>query len=230
MAHCPGCKPTMLIFTRLIVSTTKRRSMRPCRRSPTSYGWARRSTSASVSGRPQQIQDGHDLAEELGIHLISNQPQYSMLWRVIEGDVVPVCVSLGISQIVFSPIAQGVLTGKYRPGEQLPTGSRATDEKGGADTIKRWMRDDVLKRVQQLGPLAEEAGLSTAQLAVAWVLQNDNVASAIIGASRPEQVHDNAAAAGVVLEEDLLAKIDEVLDPVIERDPVQTLKSSPETR
>ncbi len=178
----------------------------------------------------QQIQDGHDLAEELGIHLISNQPQYSMLWRVIEGDVVPVCVSLGISQIVFSPIAQGVLTGKYRPGEQLPTGSRATDEKGGADTIKRWMRDDVLKRVQQLGPLAEEAGLSTAQLAVAWVLQNDNVASAIIGASRPEQVHDNAAAAGIVLEEDLLAKIDEVLDPVIERDPVQTLKSSPETR
>ena len=92
------------------------------------------------------------------------------------------------------------------------------------------MRDDVLRRVQQLVPLAEEAGLSTAQLAVAWVLQNDNVASAIIGASRPEQVHDNAAAAGVVLEEDLLAKIDEVLDPVIERDPVQILKSSPETR
>ena len=178
----------------------------------------------------QQIQDGHDLAEELGIHLIANQPQYSMLWRAIEGDVVPVCVSLGISQIVFSPIAQGVLTGKYRPGEQPPTDSRATDEKGGADTIKRWMRDDVLRRVQQLAPLADDAGLSMAQLAVAWVLQNDNVSSAIIGASRPEQVHDNAAAAGVKLEEDLLAKIDEVLDPVVQRDPSETLESSPKTR
>lgn len=178
----------------------------------------------------QQIQDGHDLAEELGIHMISNQPEYSMLWRVIEGDVVPVSVSLGISQIVFSPIAQGVLTGKYRPGEQPPTGSRATDEKGGADTIKRWMRDDVLKRVQQLEPLAEEAGLSMAQLAVAWVLQNENVASAIIGASRPEQVSDNAAAAGVKLEDDLLAKIDEVLDPVVERDPAETMERSPKTR
>ncbi len=178
----------------------------------------------------QQIQDGYDLAEELGIHLISNQPQYSMLRRVIEGDVVPVCISLGISQIVFSPIAQGVLTGKYRPGEQPPAGSRATDEKGGADMIKKWMSDDVLKRVQQLVPVAEEAGLSMAQLAVAWVLQNGNVASAIIGASRPEQVHDNVAAAGVKLEDDLLSKIDEVLDPVVERDPAKTLESSPKTR
>jgi aryl-alcohol dehydrogenase-like predicted oxidoreductase len=179
---------------------------------------------------PQQIQDGHEMAEDLGMHLISNQPQYSMLWRVIESDVVPVCVSVGMSQIVFSPIAQGVLTGKYRPGEQPPSGSRATDDKGGADTIKRWMRDDVLDRVQQLAPLAEEAGLSMAQLAVAWVLQNDNVASAIVGASRPEQVHDNAAAAGVKLSEELLAKIDKVLDPVVERDPAKTLESSPESR
>jgi aryl-alcohol dehydrogenase-like predicted oxidoreductase len=179
---------------------------------------------------PQQIQDGHEMAEDLGMHLISNQPQYSMLWRVIESDVVPVCVSVGMSQIVFSPIAQGVLTGKYRPGEQPPSGSRATDDKGGADTIKRWMRDDVLDRVQQLAPLAEEAGLSMAQLAVAWVLQNDNVASAIVGASRPEQVHDNAAAAGVKLSEELLAKIDKVLHPVVERDPAKTLESSPESR
>jgi aryl-alcohol dehydrogenase-like predicted oxidoreductase len=178
----------------------------------------------------QQIQDGHDLAKELGIHLISNQPQYSMLRRVIEGDVIPVCVSLGLSQIVFSPIAQGVLTGKYRPGEQPPAGSRATDEKGGANMIKKWMSDDVLERVQQLVPLAEDAGLSMAQLAVAWVLQNDNVASAIIGASRPEQVHDNAAAAGIKLEADLLSKIDEVLDPVVQRDPSMTLESSPKTR
>jgi aryl-alcohol dehydrogenase-like predicted oxidoreductase len=178
----------------------------------------------------QQIQDGHDLAEELGFHMISNQPQYSMLWRVIESDVVPVSVSLGISQIVFSPIAQGVLTGKYRPGEQPPSGSRATDEKGGANMIKRWLSDDVLERVQQLEPLAKEAGLSMAQLAVAWVLQNDNVASAIIGASRPEQVEDNAAASGVKLQDELLAKIDEVLDPLVERDPARTSQSSPRTR
>jgi aryl-alcohol dehydrogenase-like predicted oxidoreductase len=178
----------------------------------------------------QQIKEGHDLAEQLGIQLISNQPQYSMLWRVIEGDVVPTCVSLGMSQIVFSPIAQGVLTGKYRPGEQPPPGSRATDDKGGANMIKRWMRDDVLERVQQLVPLAEEAGLSMAQLAVAWVLQNDNVASAIIGASRPEQVHDNVAAAAVRLEDDLMDKIDKVLDPVVQRDPGKTLENAPKPR
>jgi aryl-alcohol dehydrogenase-like predicted oxidoreductase len=178
----------------------------------------------------QQIKEGHDLAEQLGIQLISNQPQYSMLWRVIEGEVVPTCVSLGMSQIVFSPIAQGVLTGKYRPGEQPPAGSRATDEKGGADMIKRWMRDDVLERVQQLVPLADEAGLSMAQLAVAWVLQNDNVASAIIGASRPEQVQDNVAAAAVRLEDDLMGKIDKVLDPVVERDPGKTLVNAPKPR
>jgi aryl-alcohol dehydrogenase-like predicted oxidoreductase len=151
-----------------------------------------------------------------------------MLWRVIESDVIPVCVSLGMSQIVFSPIAQGILTGKYRPGEQPPEGSRATDERGGADMIKRWLSDDVLKRVQQLEPLAKDAGLSMAQLAVAWVLQNDNVAGAIVGASRPEQVTDNAAAAGLKLDDDLLSKIDEVVDPVVERDPAKT--RSPETR
>ncbi|MFZ1114882.1 MAG: aldo/keto reductase family protein [Propionibacteriaceae bacterium] len=178
----------------------------------------------------QQIKEGHDLAEQLGIQLISNQPQYSMLWRVIEGEVVPTCISLGMSQIVFSPIAQGVLTGKYRPGEQPPAGSRATDDKGGADMIKRWMRDDVLERVQQLVPLADEAGVSMAQLAVAWVLQNDNVASAIIGASRPEQVHDNVAAAAVRLEDDLMDKIDKVLDPVIQRDPGKTLENAPKPR
>jgi aryl-alcohol dehydrogenase-like predicted oxidoreductase len=176
----------------------------------------------------EQLRAGHALAQELGVQLISNQPQYSMLWRVIEGEVVPTCQELGISQVVWSPIAQGVLTGKYLPGQQPPSGSRATDEKGGADMIKRLMSDDVLKRVQQLVPLAAEAGLSMAQLAVAWVLQNDNVASAIIGASRPEQVRDNVAAAGVKLDQDLLGRIDEVLDPVVERDPAKT--RSPETR
>jgi aryl-alcohol dehydrogenase-like predicted oxidoreductase len=123
-----------------------------------------------------------------------------------------------------------VLTGKYRPGEQPPAGSRATDEKGGADMIRRWMSDDVLARVQQLKPLAEEAGLSMAALAVAWTLQNDNVATAIIGASKPEQVADNATAANVKLDADLLAKIDEILDPVVERNPDKTQESSPKTR
>ena len=132
--------------------------------------------------------------------------------------------------MVWSPIAQGVLTGKYRPGEQPPEGSRATDDKGGANMIKRWMDDDVLSRVQQLVPLAEEAGLSMAQLAVAWVLQNDNVATAIIGASRPEQVDDNVRAAGVKLDDDLLRKIDDVIEPVVERDPARTLERSPKER
>jgi aryl-alcohol dehydrogenase-like predicted oxidoreductase len=177
-----------------------------------------------------QLRDGAALAKELGFQLISNQPEYSMLWRVIEGEIIPTSRELGISQVVWSPIAQGVLTGKYRPGEQPPEGSRATDDKGGANMIKRWMDDDVLGRVQQLVPLAEEAGLSMAQLAVAWVLQNDNVATAIIGASRPEQVDDNVRAAGVKLDDDLLRKIDEVIDPVVERDPARTLERSPKER
>ncbi len=177
-----------------------------------------------------QLREGHKLATELGFQLISNQPQYSILWRVIEGEVVPVSQELGISQVVWSPIAQGVLTGKYRPGEQPPEGSRATDDKGGANMIKRWMSDDVLARVQELKPLADEAGLSMAALAVAWTLQNDNVATAIIGASKPEQVQDNAAAAGVTLDPGLLARIDEIVDPVVERDPGKTYESSPKTR
>jgi aryl-alcohol dehydrogenase-like predicted oxidoreductase len=177
-----------------------------------------------------QLRDGATLAKELGFQLISNQPEYSMLWRVIESEIIPTSRELGISQVVWSPIAQGVLTGKYRPGEQPPEGSRATDDKGGANMIKRWMDDDVLGRVQQLVPLAEEAGLSMAQLSVAWVLQNDNVATAIIGASRPEQVHDNVGAAGLKLEDDLLRKIDEVIEPVVERDPARTLERSPKER
>jgi aryl-alcohol dehydrogenase-like predicted oxidoreductase len=178
----------------------------------------------------EQLRAGHALAQDLGFQLISNQPQYSMLWRVIEAEVVPASRELGISQVVWSPIAQGVLTGKYRPGEQPPEGSRATDDRGGANMIKRWMRDDVLTRVQQLEPVAADAGLSMAALAVAWVLQNDNVATAIIGASRPEQVYDNAEAAGVQLSAEVLTRIDDILDQVIERDPAKTQQSSPETR
>ena len=150
-----------------------------------------------------QIRAGHALSKELGFQLISSQPQYSMLWRVIEDEVVPTSAELGISQIVWSPVAQGVLTGKYAPGAELPAGSRATDEKGGANMIKRFLDDDVLRRVQELKPVADELDLSLAQLAVAWVLQNKNVAAALIGASRPEQVAENVKASGVVIPEEL---------------------------
>jgi aryl-alcohol dehydrogenase-like predicted oxidoreductase len=177
-----------------------------------------------------QIREGVRLSRELGFQLVSSQPQYSMLWRVIEGEVVPACREVGVSQIVWSPVAQGVLTGKYRPGEQPPAGSRATDEKGGADMIKRFMNDDVLSRVQQLQPIADEVGLSMAQLAVAWVLQNDNVASALIGASRPEQVTENVTAAGVRIPPELMDKIDAALGDVVERDPTRTAENAPKVR
>lgn len=165
-----------------------------------------------------QLRAGHGLARELQVPLISNQPQYSALWRVIESEVVPASEELGIGQIVWSPIAQGALTGKYKPGAPLPAGSRATDEKGGANMVAGWLRDEVLERVQQLRPLADQAGLSLAQLAVAWVLQNPNVSAAIIGASRPEQVTENAGAAGVTLDAELLKSMDDILSPVAELD------------
>jgi aryl-alcohol dehydrogenase-like predicted oxidoreductase len=172
--------------------------------------------------RAEEIRAAAGLAKELHVPLISSQPQYNMLWRVIEAEVVPTCEELGLSQIVWSPIAQGVLTGKYKAGQPVPAGSRATDESGGA-FIKRMLTDDVLTRVEQLEPLAAEAGLSLAQLAVAWTLQNRNVAAAIIGASRPEQVAENVKAAGVKLDAGLLKRIDEILEPVIERDPAKTV-------
>ena len=175
-----------------------------------------------------QIRAGHQLARELGISLISNQPQYSMLWRVIEERVIPTSQELGLSQICWSPVAQGILTGKYKPGAELPAGSRATDEKGGADMIKRFLDDDVLAAVQKLQPIADDLGITLAQLAVAWVLSNPNVAGAIIGASRPEQVTDNAKASGVVLDDDVKARIDEALGDIPETDPAKTV--SPATR
>lgn len=177
-----------------------------------------------------QLRAGHALAKEMGVQLISSQPQYSMLWRVIEDEVVPASRELGVSQIVWSPVAQGVLTGKYKPGQQPPAGSRATDEKGGANMIKRFMNDDVLTRVQGLAPVADELGLSMAQLAVAWVLQNDNVAAALIGASRPEQVQENVKAAGVRIPAELMARIDEVLGDVVERDAAKTAETAPKGR
>ena len=177
-----------------------------------------------------QLRAGHALATDLNIQLISNQPQYSMLWRVIEAEVEPVSRELGISQIVWSPIAQGVLTGKYKPGAALPKGSRATDEKGGAKMIERFMTDEVLASVQELKPIAEELDLNLAQLAIAWVLRNSNVASAIIGASRPEQVTANATAAGVNLSGETQARIDSVLGNLAEYDPARTHEQSPKSR
>ncbi|HEY5114914.1 MAG TPA: aldo/keto reductase family protein [Nakamurella sp.] len=177
-----------------------------------------------------QLRAGHALATELGIQLISSQPQYSMLWRVIEDEVVPTSKELGISQIVWSPIAQGVLTGKYRPGAAPPAGSRATDEKGGANMIKRFMDHHVLTRVQALQPIAADLSLTMAQLAVAWVLTNDNVAAALVGASRPEQVAENVKAAGVRIPADALARIDDVLGDVVITDPQQTARNAPQQR
>jgi aryl-alcohol dehydrogenase-like predicted oxidoreductase len=167
-----------------------------------------------------EIRAGAALANELGIQLISNQPQYSMLWRVIEEEIVPTSIELGIGQICWSPLAQGVLTGKYVPGQAAPEDSRfAADD--GALKENRYLTEDILERVQKLKPIADEAGLSMAGLAVAWVLQNTNVSAAIVGASRPEQLEDNAKAAGVKLDDGLMARIDELLDPVVERDPAK---------
>jgi aryl-alcohol dehydrogenase-like predicted oxidoreductase len=175
-----------------------------------------------------QIRAGHALAKDLGISLVSSQPQYSMLWRVIEAEVIPTSRELGISQIVFSPIGQGVLTGKYKPGAEPPAGSRATDEKGGADMIKRFLNDPVLEGVQQLEPIADDLGIPMANLAIAWVLANDNVAGAIVGASRPEQITANAAASGITLDADVLKKIDDALGDLAETDPSKTV--SPPSR
>ncbi|GAA3210357.1 aldo/keto reductase family protein [Oerskovia jenensis] len=176
-----------------------------------------------------QIRAGHALSKELGFQLISSQPQYSMLWRVIEDEVVPTSRELGLSQIVWSPVAQGVLSGKYLPGQPAPAGSRATDA-NGSRFIQQFMTEDVLTRVQQLKAVADELGLTQAQLAVAWVLQNDNVAAALIGASRPEQVAENVKASGVVIPAELLAKIDEILGDVVERDAGKTAAGAPGPR
>jgi aryl-alcohol dehydrogenase-like predicted oxidoreductase len=151
-------------------------------------------------------------------HFVSSQPQYSMLWRGPERDVIPASRELGISQIVWSPLAQGVLTGKYKPGEPLPEGTRAASQTMGS-FMERALDDRLLERVQQLRPVAEELGLSMAQLALAWVLREENVASAIIGASRPEQVEDNAGASGVELYPATLERIDEILGDSVAWEP-----------
>ncbi len=178
----------------------------------------------------EQIRAGHELATEMGFQLVSNQPQYSALWRVIEDRIVPTCEELGMSQIVWSPMAQGVLSGKYIPGQAAPAGSRATDEKGGANFVKRFMDTKTLEAVQELKPIAAEAGLSMPQMAIAWVLQNPNVAAALVGASRPEQLDETVKASGIKLDADTMAAINGVLDGVSEMDPQQTYSVSPASR
>jgi aryl-alcohol dehydrogenase-like predicted oxidoreductase len=176
----------------------------------------------------EQISSALKIQDSKGYtRFVSSQPQYSMLWRVIESKVDPLCRAEGIGQIVWSPVAQGALTGKYLPGKKPPTGSRATDKKGGANMISRWMKDDVLSAVQNLKPIAEQEGLTMAQLAVAWVLQNPNVSSAIIGASKPSQIKENVKASGVKLSSETMKAIDKALGNLPERDPAKTVSPQP---
>ena len=158
---------------------------------------------------------------------VSSQPQYSALWRVIEAEVVPLSVKEGIGQIVWSPMAQGVLTGKYLPGKKVPAGSRATDKKSGAGMIAKWLTEEVLTAVQKLKPIADEAGLTMSQLAIAWVLQNPNVSAAIMGATRPSQVKENVKAAGVKLDASIMRAIDSALGTLPEKDPAKNVSPNP---
>jgi aryl-alcohol dehydrogenase-like predicted oxidoreductase len=175
-----------------------------------------------------QIEAGVALARQMGIPLIANQPQYSMLWRVIEAEVLPASRRAGLGQIVFSPVAQGVLTGKYQPGSQPPADSRAANDRT-ANFVGRYMSDPVLRAVQRLRPIAEELGATMPQLAVAWVLHTPGVSAAIVGASRPDQLAENVAAVDLKLDETVLARIDAALvDPkhgdLVERDPAKTAR------
>ncbi|WP_113717957.1 aldo/keto reductase family protein [Arthrobacter dokdonensis] len=175
-----------------------------------------------------QMRRGQALARQAGFSLVSNQPQYNALWRVIEPEVIPAARELGMSQVVWSPMAQGMLSGKYLPGRPAPAGSRATDEHGGKSTISRYLDDSILENVQKLRPIAEQLDLSMAQLAISWVLQNDNVATALVGASRPDQVAENVKASGVKIPPELMSAIDDALAPSIENDPAKT--TSPASR
>ncbi len=170
-----------------------------------------------------QLRAGQALAKQAGFSIVSNQPQYSALWRVIEAEVIPASKELGISQIVWSPMAQGVLSGKYLPGQPAPEGSRATDDRGGKNFISRLLEQPVLAAVQQLRPIADELGLKMSQLAIAWVLQNDNISAALVGASRPEQIAENVKAGGVRIPVEQMAAIDAALGTVVVSDPALTV-------
>ena len=177
--------------------------------------------------RAEEIEAALRIADQMGLdRIVSNQPQYNMIWRVIESEVIPLSVQEGIGQIVWSPIAQGVLTGKYLPGAAPPAGSRATDERGSG-FVTSYLTEEILTKVQLLRPVAEQAGLTLAQLAVAWTLQNPAVSAAIIGATRPEQVRENAVASGVQLDPEILKQIDAVLGDQIVSDPAYTTSPRP---
>jgi aryl-alcohol dehydrogenase-like predicted oxidoreductase len=172
--------------------------------------------------RAEEIEAALRIADQMGLdRIVSNQPQYNMIWRVIESEVIPASQREGIGQIVWSPIAQGVLTGKYLPGAAPPAGSRATDSRGSR-FISDFLTDGVLSAVQALRPVADEAGLTLSQLAVAWTLQNPAVSAAIVGATRPEHVRENVKAAGVKLDPEVMARIDEIIGPQVIADPGQT--------
>jgi len=176
----------------------------------------------------KQIADALRIQDAKGYNrFVSSQPQYSALWRVIETEVVPLSKREGIGQVVWSPMAQGVLTGKYLPGKKPPVGSRATDKKSGADMISRWMRDDVLSAVQNLAPIARDLDLTMGQLSIAWVLQNSNVSSAIMGATKPAQVKENVKASGVKLSADVMHAIDKALGNIPTTDPKETKSPNP---
>jgi aryl-alcohol dehydrogenase-like predicted oxidoreductase len=176
----------------------------------------------------EQISAALEIQKKNGwTRFISSQPQYSMLWRVIEKEVVPLSIKEGIGQIVWSPMAQGVLTGKYLPGKKPPAGSRATDKKSGAGMISRWMRDEVLIAVQELVPIAKDLNISMSQLALSWALGNPNVSSVIMGATKPTQVKENVKASGIKLSEDVMKKIDKALGSLPEFDPEKTQSPNP---
>ena len=178
----------------------------------------------------EQIEAGAALAAELRIPFVSSQPQYSLLWRVIEEKVMPTCDRLGLSQIVWSPLAQGILTGKYRAGEELPVGSRAHGDTDEARMMAAMMNDELLDQVQEVARVAELIGCSTAQLALAWVLRHENVAAAIIGASRPEQITDNVGALEVELSDELASRIEGLLASSAVTDPSMTEAFAPSGR
>ncbi|MGI9578940.1 MAG: aldo/keto reductase family protein [Microthrixaceae bacterium] len=178
----------------------------------------------------EQIEAGAAMAAELRIPFVSSQPQYSLLWRVIEQKVVPACERLGLSQIVWSPLAQGILTGKYRSGEDHPAGSRAEGDTDEARMMAAMMSDEVLDQVQEVARVAELIGCTTAQLALAWVLRNDNVASAIVGASRPEQITDNVGALDVEMSDEVASQIEGLLATSAVTDPAMTEAFAPSER
>lgn len=178
----------------------------------------------------EQIRYAHDFSRQMGFQVIASQPQYSMLHRVIEAEVIPASRDMGISQVVWSPLAQGVLTGKYVPGKSAPARSRAKDARGGAQMIERYMDQTIIERVADLKPVAKDLGITMSQMALAWVLHNDNVTSAIIGASKATQIKENAAACGVELPAETYSTIDNILGDVITTDPRLTWENAPHER